>query len=336
MIHSANVLELDVAGDIARLNDLAGEWSALARALPNATPFQTPEWLLTWWKHFGSGELRAFIFRRERALAGIVPCFLHHWEGRRQLTLLGSGISDYLEPLFLPECQCDILESLSAGLHALGDWDLCCWQDLDAGTPLGGLTSPLWGTALQHDTPCTEIRLMHDWTRYFGALPRGLRRNLRRYADKARQIVEPRFFTAGGFQEALMNDLIRLHRARWSLQGESGMIVANRSAQFLREVALRLASARMLRFFGLELQQRVVALILSFPYKNVLFSYLSGFDPEYQQYGFGKLLLQYSLQHAFENGFTSWNFLRGSEPYKLDWGARIISKRRLVLAKPGV
>ncbi len=153
---------------------------------------------------------------------------------------------------------------------------------------------------------------------------------------KRAEIDQIRLFVATHFDAGLMDSLIALHSARWNRQGEAGMIAANRSAGFLRDIAAKFASSDMLRFFGLEFQRRLVAVILSFPYRNVLFSYLSAFDPEYQQYGFGKLLLQKSLEYAFLNQYRSWNFLRGDEPYKFDWGARPIAKSQLVLRRSGL
>jgi CelD/BcsL family acetyltransferase involved in cellulose biosynthesis len=210
------------------------------------------------------------------------------------------------------------------------DWDICDWQDLSSPTALEGIGH------VQDDIPCSEILIAGRWDDFYHARPRGLRRNLRRYAEKAREIDEVRFFVRTNFDARLMDSLITLHSARWNRHGEAGMIAANRSAGFLRDVAAKFAVDDMLRFFALEFQGRLVAVILSFPYKNVLFSYLSAFDPEYQQYGFGKLLLEKSLEYAFFNEYRSWNFLRGDEPYKSDWGASLISKSRLVLRKSGL
>jgi CelD/BcsL family acetyltransferase involved in cellulose biosynthesis len=130
-----------------------------------------------------------------------------------------------------------------------------------------------------------------------------------------------------------LETLIQLHAARWNRQGEAGTIASNRSAAFLRQAVPELSAIRGALFFSLEFQDRTAAVILSFPYKGMLFSYLSAFDPEYEQYGFGKILLQKSLEYAFEKGFKSWNFLRGNEPYKFEWGARIIPKRRLIVSR---
>lgn len=328
MSRIASGLDLELIRDYAQLLELRNAWNTLVEAHPVSTPFHNPDWLITWWENFGSGELRVFVFRDGGELTGIIPCFLHDWQGHRQLTLLGSGISDYLEPLIHHDYIAELLNVLSDYLHRASDWDVCDWQDLYSPTPLAKLGQ------VHGDISCSEVPIVGCWNDFFRKRSHGLRRNLRRYTDKARMIDDVRFFTRSDFDAGLMADVIRLHGARWHRQGEAGMIASNRSADFLRKVAPKFASRGMLRFFGLKFQDRVVALILSFPYKNVLFAYLSAFDPEYEQYGFGKLLLQNSLEYAFQEGYKSWNFLRGEEPYKFDWGARSISKSRLIIRRP--
>ena len=272
-------------------------------------------------------------FRNGDDLIAIIPCFLHHWQGRRQLTLLGSGISDYLEPVISAESMPNVLELLSNYLRGTADWDVVDWQDLSAPTRLTELTPVEFSIRVSDDTPCSEILIAGGWDDFYRERPHGLRRNLRRYADKARQLAEIHFFFEAAFRPGLLENLIRLHAARWNRQGEAGTIASNRSAAFLREIVPKLGAHGRLLFFGLDFQGRTVALILSFPYKGILFSYLSAFDPEYEQYGFGKILLEKSLEYAFQEGFKSWNFLRGKEPYKFEWGSKLIPKCRLILSR---
>lgn len=335
MITAATGLRLEVIGDLESLSALKHEWTTLVEVSAASTPFHTPEWLLTWWKHFGSGELRVFACRQGCALLGILPCFLHTWEGRRQLTLLGSGISDYLEPLMAPGSAPELFDLLSGYLLGASNWDVCDWQDLASPTPLAGLAQTGLCVRIADEIPCSEISIAGTWDDFCRDRPHGLRRNLRRYAEKARQVADFHFFAEQGFKAELLEILIRLHRARWTRHGEAGMIAANRSANFLREAVPALAARGKAMFFGLEFQGRTVAVILSFPHNNVLFAYLSGFDPEYDQYGFGRLLLNKSLEYAFQKRFKSWNFLRGNEPYKFEWGSRIIPKCRLIISRQG-
>src|SRR5262249_23699336 len=143
--------------------------------IPAATPFQTPDWLLTWWSHFGSGQPRVFVFRDKGEIAGVMPCFLHDWNGRKQLTLMGTGISDYLDPAVDPSRHSAIIGTLAGHPQPHRDWDLCDWQDLSADTPLAALGH------VHPDTPCTELALPVC----FETLSLQLQRNLRHCREKA-------------------------------------------------------------------------------------------------------------------------------------------------------
>lgn len=328
-------LELEVINSLSRLHGIRREWSRLEASLPDLTPFQTPEWLLTWWHHFGGGELQVYAFRNaDGTLVGIVPAFLHDWEGRRQLTLIGSGISDYLDPLFAASEQERVVGCLREHLQSQPGWDICNWQDLSADTPLAatGLDARLLAQ-LEPDQPCSAISIDQTFAGYWAARPSGLRRNERRYRSKAEQLAPISINVNRSNDKECLDALVGLHSARWREQGEPGMIVANRSAKFLRDVVHEFASREMLLVFSLRFQGEIAAVILGFPYRNVIYAYLSAFDPSYGALGFGRLLLFEALQYAFQEGYSSWNFLRGSEAYKFHWGAREIAKSRLVITR---
>ncbi len=333
--HASAGIELQLISDFAGWQQVAREWSDLLARLPARTPFQTPEWLFSWWSHFGSGDLQVLAFRNgQRKLVGLIPCFKHEWDGHRQLTLVGSGISDYLEPAIAPEHDQGVLFCLKEYLESNNEWDLSNWQDLSADTPLEHLGSnDQITTQLQADAACSEILIEGCFEDFWRQRPSGLKRNLKRAHEKARRIADPTFTVTHFYDEKYLDALIRLHSARWREQGESGMISANRSAKFLREIAAKFASQDILRLFSLQFQGEITAIILAFAYRNALFGYLSAFDPAYAELGFGRALLHESLTYAFAQGYSSWNFLRGSEPYKADWGARPIPKSRLIVRR---
>src|SRR5579885_2941355 len=104
-------LETEVICDPAQLKELKQEWLALASRIPQATPFQLPQWMLTWLQHFGSGELRTLLFRRGSRIVGLLPAFIHPWRGQKQMTLIGSGISDYPDPLIDPGFANEAIEA---------------------------------------------------------------------------------------------------------------------------------------------------------------------------------------------------------------------------------
>jgi CelD/BcsL family acetyltransferase involved in cellulose biosynthesis len=321
------VVALEVIENTARLREFEPEWSRFVARVSPATPFQMPEWLATWWSHFGSGDLRVMVFRQGAEVAGVLPCFRHEWNGRRQLTLVGSRVSDYLDPLFEPQSVAGILEQVGRQLNSWTDWDMCDWQDLSRGTPLQVL-----GTALE-ETPCSALALDQPFEDFLATRPKDLRRNLRRYREKAEAIGCVKFEVSHAADDQLMDALIALHRVRWEQMGEPGMIEANRSEAFLREVAKLLASRGALRIFTVRFADRVAAILLALCNKTTIFSYLSAFDPQHESFGFGRELLAQAFRYAHETGYRCWNFLRGDEAYKFSWSAQLIAKSRVLISR---
>jgi CelD/BcsL family acetyltransferase involved in cellulose biosynthesis len=316
---------LEIIQNAPELRRFLPEWSEFTRRHLDVSPFQMPEWLTTWWSHFGSGELRTIVFRDYGKVIGVLPCFKHEWNGRHQLTLVGSGITDYLDPIAEPSLTAEMIDALWAQLKRWNDWDVCDWQDLSRDTPLQVLGD------VAPETPGTAIAIEHPFHEYLASRPKNLRRNLRRYREKAEAIAPVSFHVTDTADPDLLNSLVHLHRVRWQKEGEAGMIAANRSEAFLREVAGLLASSGLLRIFTVRFGERIAAILLALRNQTTIYSYLSAFDPEWESFGFGRELLAQALRHTHENGYRRWDFLRGEEPYKFSWGAELVPKCRVMI-----
>ena len=327
-------MALEVIDNAAALKDIEPEWLKLFDRVPGSTPFQHPCWLLTWWSHFGSGRLHVLLLRDGKRIDGILPCFLHDWDGRHQLTLVGTGISDYLDPLIDPEHRPRFINALQVHLEGWPEWELCDWQDLPATTPITGIQKcGGFDVLVSADTPCSAIPLTGTFERLWESRSKDMRRNLRRYSERARSMGAVEFETSSGTAGDAMDELVRLHAARWKKRGEAGVIAANGSEAFLREIADEFAALRLLRLFVIRFKGKIAAVVMTFPYASQVFSYMSAFDPEYEILGFGRILLYEAIQNSYRQGYTAWNFLRGEEPYKFSWGAREIPKCRVILQR---
>jgi CelD/BcsL family acetyltransferase involved in cellulose biosynthesis len=321
-------LRLEVIDNPDALKALEPEWLRLFDRVPETTPFQHPRWMLTWWQHFGSGRLHVLSFWEGSRMAALLPCFVHEWKGRRQLTLIGTGISDYLDPLIDVERSKPFMEALQDHLEHNSDWDICDWQDLSSATPLSGLKM----ASVSPDMPCSVIPLTGTFEQLWQSRSKDMRRNLRRYSERAKNIGSVEFEVSSAAGKEWLDELVRLHAARWEKQGETGMIAANRSEAFLRDIASEFAALEQLRFFGIRFKGKIAALVLTFVHNNQVFSYMSAFDPEYEILGFGRTLLYEAIQYSYNRGYSAWNFLRGEEPYKFSWGAQSIPRSRIVVA----
>src|ERR1700704_5809377 len=90
-------MSIEVITDPAALQALEADWIALCKKT-KVTPFQTPVWLLPWWRNFGSNDLTVIVSRNGDAIDAIAPLYiLRDDESDESLGLfLGTGISDYL------------------------------------------------------------------------------------------------------------------------------------------------------------------------------------------------------------------------------------------------
>ena len=57
----------EVITETDALTALESDWLDLCRRSPGVTPFQTPMWLLPWWRAFGSNDLAVIAARSEPA-----------------------------------------------------------------------------------------------------------------------------------------------------------------------------------------------------------------------------------------------------------------------------
>ena len=314
------------------LNALESDWLDLYARDVNATPFQRPEWLLPWWHTFGSGEMFSFAARVQGKLVALAPMFLHPWNGRRQVTFVGNGVSDHLDFLADPEyADAAVPAILNAIAAERSRWDLCDLQDLAA-------TSHLFRAQASGDVMraqrqqyiCSSISLPSSWEQYHNSLPHGLRRNLRRYREQLDRCGHVTFESTHHAGE-LFDALVDLHRARWETKDDPGMLSSPSLVQFHKEAAARLAASGMVRLHALHLDGRVVAVVYLLQDRDRAYSYLGGFDPALSRYSPGALALEFALHQCISAGVRVFDFLRGEESYKSDWGARPEASYRLLL-----
>src|SRR5918997_5980520 len=97
------VAETDCLNDAGAFASLEPEWWDLWRRAPSATPFQSPAWLIPWWRHFHPGELFVVTVRCGGRLVGLAPFYIENGALGRRLLPVGISLSDYLDILLDPD-----------------------------------------------------------------------------------------------------------------------------------------------------------------------------------------------------------------------------------------
>jgi CelD/BcsL family acetyltransferase involved in cellulose biosynthesis len=318
----AQGLECEFIGSRLRLEELQEDWRELWSSLPDATPFQSPEWLVPWWNHYGEGDLFCFAFWDRVKLVGFAPLhiFKSPTDSVRMLFLLGTGNSDYLDVLFDPAWRSQCWNALISEIENRSEqWDACSMQRLRPGSPLLDdiADDPRFELQVNPQVPCVAIDLHNPC---HGEV---LLRRSQSYARKLQRVHSYMFeeVTAETLQE-FSEALERLHQQRWREERCRGALSSPVDRNFHREVARRFLNAGMLMFYGIRMAGKLIAVIYGFRVCNRVYSYLSGFDTEYARNSVGAISIGAAVERAMKCGCEVFDFLQGQEPYKYTWGAQ--------------
>jgi CelD/BcsL family acetyltransferase involved in cellulose biosynthesis len=321
---------------IEELRALRAEWSMLWDRCADATPFQAPEWLLPWWSHlFGGGAMWTLALRRQGRLAGLAPLFLHGYEnGPRQLSSIGSGVTDYLGFLLENELYSEGPQAVWEHLHERQSrWDICDLQEIRPGS--GELQSAFpsgWLVEWSASGVCPILKLPSTMEQLEANLAPKFRHNLRNARRRLLEIGESGFETATAGQDPeYVGALFRLHTAQWERRGETGMLSTSALQSFLREVVYEFRQRGWLRLHALRVRGEIVAVACVFLARRRAYFYLGGFDTSLDRLSPGTVMVGYAIEQAISQGAVEFDFLRKKEHYKYRWGAVDRVNARLVI-----
>ncbi|WP_162913004.1 GNAT family N-acetyltransferase [Rhodospirillaceae bacterium SYSU D60014] len=306
------------------LEALRHDWTDLWRRDPSATPFQSPEWLIPWWKHFGHEDLLVLTLRRHGTLLGLVPLFISEGAGERVLLPIGCGITDYCDGLFDPSIgQQGAAIALAYLASENRRWDLCDLQQLRPDSVLLHAPSPSgWVDRRIPQEPSPVLPIPGTVEALARQLPRRMAANLRYYRRRASKLG--RLCAEAAEAEtvaASLDALVRLHGACWHYRGLPGVLADQAIRRFHEEAAPLLLARDMLRLYVLRLDNRTVAAFYGFADRTRTHYYLSGFDPAFAGLSPGTLIVAHAIEQAVRERAAEFHFLRGGEDYKYHWGA---------------
>lgn len=311
-------------------DNLAEEWALLLHQSASDTPFLTPGYQRTWWRHLGTGDLCVLTVREGGALIGIVPLFHAPGEGERALRIVGCvEVSDYLDFIALPGREADVI---AAALDFLQSADAPPWDVLDLCTvPAASPTLPIlpeaarrrgWECTVSLHDVCPVVLLPPTWEEYLVSLDRKDRHELRRKLRRAEALEGLRWYIVGPEHdlEAEAEDFLTL-MAKSSRAKEAFLTPPMRA--FFREL-IRVAFAEgWLQLAFLEWEGRKLSAYLNFVYRNRVLVYNSGLDWRADPgLGAGIVLTAYLIRHAIAEGREAYDFMRGSEDYKYRFGGK--------------
>ncbi len=316
-------LATGIVRDAEAFAALAPAWWDLWRRAPEATPFQSPAWLIPWWRAFAPGALSAVTVHDGRRLVGLAPFYLEDGAHGRRLLPIGISVSDYLDVLLDRDCAAEAGAALvQAALQAADAWDVWCLEELGPGAAALRLPVLPGCTDTVAEGSACPLLALDGQADLAAVLPGTKRRKLalarNRAARRGPVVVEEA--DAAGLGPAL-DHLFRLHGLRWRSRGEAGVLADERVRRFQRDATPALHRAGLLRLRVLRIGGAVAAVYYGLAHAGEAYGYLTGFDPAFAFESPGTLIVADAIEQALADDVRTFHFLRGQETYKYAWGA---------------
>lgn len=339
-----------VISNEAEFRELQHDWERLFSANPKHRPFQAWSWTDAWLKNLaGPHELHIICLRDHSSeLQFLLPLVRSSGNERGSRTRLhnlcgyGPDCSDHVSTLRLPA-----LDSNVAGIAAAGIAETC---GAAGRIELGNLDDTEDFTLnlvdeIRHSRPivrrekfaaCPVVKLPGTWEDFLQVLSSNFRSQVRRFRKRIDSGENTRCRSLDPAEaEAFTHDLIRLNRSRMGHKGQVSSLEDPAFRGFLIDAIPAMARSGLAWMDVVEKDGQTVGAALNLLHGQSIFYYMGGFDDSVKNLRPGTALFARAIERGIENGYTSYDFLRGAEPYKYKWGATDVHTYHLTIYPPG-
>ncbi len=333
-------ISLKIINDDKAFYDLREKWEDLSSHVAYKSFFLNWTWMYNWWQYY-SGRNKSFelmILAGEHAesgeLVGLLPLYIR--DARllkiakfREIRFIGTGIesTDYLEIISRTGYEEAVghlfLEYL---LEGKGRGDSFVFENLIESSLLLRRFRPIIAaknisvSASLHRI-CPYVTLPASYDEYLSTLSANWRSNVRRKTRKLFKMNDISFEVLSDpsrLPEALP-DLFNLHNERFRQVRKTSGFYQDVRLGFHQKMSGILAGQKQAILFALKDGEKRIATLYCFSYDKRLMYFQSGFDPDYQKFSVGAVLLGKVIEYAIDSGYEIFDFMRGGEDYKFHW-----------------
>lgn len=333
-------MELTLINKEVNLIKTAKEWQKLEKDSPTTTVFQTFAWCQSWLE---SKAVEPFVItaKEQNTVVALAPlCRQKRYFGL-PLTIvkfIATGPADY-GGFILAEKEITNFNWLGEALQS-ASWDCLDLQQLNQTTvkKVTAALKPNLSWLKVEQEPCLSVSLPRTYEEFLASLSKKFKNNLL-YAYRRLQRehqIKVKFVQKQAELNGYLNNFFSLHQKRWQKRKMPGLFFTAKNRNFHLKLAKKLLEEERLLLAELTADKTPIASLYGFKFNKTVYYYLGGFDPNWSKHSPLSLLLLEVIKQSIEQGYKTFDFLRGREPYKEKWGATDVPMHRLIVYRPTI
>jgi len=323
-----------VAGDAGSIGELSEGWRSLAVLAGNA--FLTPEWYEVS-RQRSAGKVRPVLAcaHQNGRLVGILPMLTS--PGRAApVRFAGTDLGDRFGPLLAGDAPPDVARGLyGAVLEAAAGKPMELTRvEAEKRWWAGAEAREFFVTAPAGVWPVADLG-SQGWDGYLASRSRNLRSQIRRRLRAMKEAHEIEVWRSSSLADAEfgMEELFRLHGARWRERAERSSFDRPEAHAFHRDFARAAAKQGWLRLYLLQADGESVAAWYGWRLGGTVSYYQAGYDPNWASKSVGSVLFGEAIRLAAEEGAERYDMLLGDEAFKLRYATRVIDAANVTVAR---
>ena len=303
------------------------EWNTLLSNSGQNCPFLAHQWFDVWWQSFGQDSVLEILFFRDESgsLFGIAPMMIKN----HLLQFIASHeVTDYCDFISYVDRRDEFYEHLWDHFHTSSSKHFPMeFINIPASSPtlssLSGLAAKDYWEHESYESEVAPVLILpasHD--EFLQNLGRKNRHELRRKIRKFESLGNVHIERVVEIEKLgpAIEEFVVLHKASslakqefWRKQGMN---------EFFYQLVTQFAAENWAELLMLYVEDRKIAVLLSFSYGDTVYFYNIAYDKKYSAYSPGFTLFAHSIKQAIARGKKVADFLRGREKYKYFFGAK--------------
>jgi CelD/BcsL family acetyltransferase involved in cellulose biosynthesis len=333
-----------VVSDEAALRGLEDDWNSLSAKSRWPNAFMTYGWYKAWndAKDAQSGGVgnkpHVVVLRQGNEVAGIVPLVKRIASPLFRMRKLQfvSTHADYHDPVLSNDTEGLIAAFVEHLVGTAAQWDILDLRDLrDVDGSKAAMERAMRQAGLRYfiepeEEGCPYLKIDGDLETIMKRLSGHARRTLRRRGERATaegfrvRIIENPHLEPGSLEKLVALDWKKhLHKSSPQFVGQF--------PEVFRSLIDALGPRGWLYVALLENESDSIAFQFGFRCGDKLWDYSKAYDRSFSRFAPGTLILPALLDYSCTKGFQEYDFLRGEEPYKMEWSDGCHQRYRLLI-----